>query len=151
METHKNFTAADTVTSIDTDLYVGTSTAGDSLCPKATHKLHNTICTQSHTLTPTEGLLDNDVGINLMNANIVHKTCTSRVESKSVLRLHTPKSRYIIQQKNILFYLQIGDVVTWAWFEIVPNLAVGLLLRTFFIDRFTCSVFPSRVIVRPWY
>lgn len=115
------------------------------------YKLHISIGIHSHTLPPTECLLDTGAGLDLMNASLVHKVSTSFIKNTKLLRLLSAIIELIQFHKTILIHLRIENLVTRYWLEIVPNLAVSLLLETLFNDRFIRRLFPSKRKFVPWH
>lgn len=145
---HENCLAEVTITSTVIKILVENTTTDVTFCEKPNYKLHISTGFHSHTLTPTECLLDTGAGLSIINANFVRKMWTSRIVNTSFLRFHTATKGPIQLYETILLHFQIGGLTACVWFGIVSNLAVSLLLVKSFMDCFVRGLlFSKRKVV----
>lgn len=97
-------------------------------------------------------LLNTGTGLNLVEKTLIPPACHHRIHRGKMSNLQTIQQPLHMDSKILPhLHLRFGTLCVRVWFSIIRNIAVDMLLDTWFIDRIILGIFPSKWKVVPWH
>lgn len=101
-------------------------------------------CVSAVSMHTNISFFDTGPGIDLVNLTLLPLQWTNCIKRGTVPHRSTETQEPLRMEGTILHQVRRNDVCIRAWFCIVRNLAVNMLLCTSFIDRFIHGIFPAK-------
>lgn len=105
-----------------------------AICLIRTYKLHLSYVVNAASLRTATCLLHTEDGINFFNPTLLSSQRTNCVKCRKIPHLCRATQESLRLEGTILLQVGLGDLRVRVWLGIVNNLAVDMLLGTYFID-----------------
>jgi len=125
------------------------SSNGPQLEMDPTYKVHAEIGTAASASYIRILTVDTAAGPALIRPDVIPQACRYLIEPcrDVFIRSATNHKKQIEQMKKL--QIRIGDMTTWCYFGLAPDLPPGVLIGTAFINRHISIIDPERHIIRP--
>lgn len=121
-----------------------------ALLPKSTYIFTFELGVNTQQFGPQTCLLNTGAGLNLISKASQKRQIFTNIKKQKFSRLRTATKEPISLRGKILLFISMNELSVRVLFGIVENLAIEVLLRTSFIDRYIRGNFPSERKVVPW-
>lgn len=118
---------------------------------KPTYRVRISVGVTSQSMMTVASLFDTGAGPNLVNKSFIPRNWHRYVEPIEQPQLRTATREHVNVEGVIPMFVRIGDLRVRAWFGVVENLAVDILVGTSFIDRCIRGIFPTERKIVPWH
>lgn len=122
-----------------------------SFFQKVTYGVKLSIVVTLNALQTVASLLDTGTGPNLINKELLPPVWKESVKPIQSPQLRTVNRKVDSTEGIVPLFISIGDLLVRAWFRIVGNPTVDVLLEKSFINRCIRSIFPIKRNVDPWH
>lgn len=110
---------------------------------KATYRVWISTNVTSNDLLTVQILLDRDRSPNLIDEHFLWAVCNKPAQSTQSPQLQAANHKAVNREGILPLFTRIGDLCVCAWFGIVENPTVDILLGTSFIELCIHGMFPT--------